>query len=76
MKRRAQEEKGVKKEQRTALQICSAIDEKLDTFISHDQMLANFISKHEKEIDSPVFKKVIECETHLKTIEQLLQLIK
>lgn len=71
--RKAQENKEEKKEHRTVLQICAAIENKLDAYISHDQMLANYIKKHEQEIDSPVFKKVIECEIHLLTIEKILQ---
>lgn len=72
-KRSATKKKEDAQELRSAIEIFSAIDKKLDKAIKRDDVVVRFIKEHESKLSSPTFDGVKNCEALLTQLVSILQ---
>ena len=72
-KRSATKKEETPGELKSAIEIFSAIDEKLDKAIKRDDVVLTFIKKHESKLSSPTLEKVKNCENLLNQLVSILQ---
>ena len=75
-KRSATKKKDDLEDLRSAKQIFTAIDKKLDKAIKRDDVVLAFIKTHESELSSPTLDRVKNCEMLLNQLVSILQNLK